>query len=389
MNVTVINEDCLVALRDLPDNSVDSIATDPPYGLSQVNPAKVQDAIVRWATGDREYIPVGRGFMGNSWDAFVPPPAVWDECLRVLKPGGFMAVFAGARTQDLMGMSIRMAGFDIKDGMAWINGQGFPKGLDAEKAVESTLLNGKSNSRTLRKTEQDGDGESYELKGRNNGILGEDRIYDRKRFSSSTEEAAQWSGFKTQIKPAIEPIIVAQKPLDGTVANNLLKWGVGAFNIDACRVGGETRLNSPAGSLENGVNMEGGLAQSGREPAVAVGRYPANVLLDEHAAEAMDEQSGVSVSRANVSSDERKQTMATAAMNPGVGRRDPSNSHNDSGGASRFFPVFRYQAKAPKCERPVIVREDGTKIQHPTVKPLNLMSRSRSVRGVELLSRPQ
>ena len=177
------------------------------------------------------------------------------------------------------------------------------------------------------------------------------------------------------LKPAIEPIILARKPLAGTVAANVLEHGVGGLNIDASRVHAG---DAPEGRARHGggnavsPSMMGPLNPDVR-PESPAGRFPANVLLDEHAAAELDKQSGVSVRRANTSSDGRKQTTATAAMNPGVGRRDPSNSHNDSGGASRFFPVFKYQAKAPKRERPVIVRDDGTKIQHPTVKPLALM----------------
>ena len=120
--VTVHHGDCLQHLRNLPDNSIDSIVTDPPYGLSNTGPGNVADTIVRWAGGERDHVPEGRGFMGRPWDAFVPPPAVWDECLRVLKPGGHMLVFAGSRTQDLMGLSIRLAGFELRDSLAWIYG---------------------------------------------------------------------------------------------------------------------------------------------------------------------------------------------------------------------------------------------------------------------------
>ena len=172
-------------------------------------------------------------------------------------------------------------------------------------------------------------GKDYEVRQGDDGVF------------SLPESLTHIVGVGTQLKPAIEPIILAQKPLDGTVASNVLAHGVGGLNIDACRV-------------------------SSAEPAPA-GRWPANVLLDEHAAAEMDEQSGV--------------------LKSGGGNKGPrssswftSNSPNvddvrnpDSGGASRFFPVFKYQAKAPKKERPVIEREDGSKIQHPTVKPVALM----------------
>jgi site-specific DNA-methyltransferase (adenine-specific) len=119
---TLLRGECLPALRAMPDASVSCVVTDPPYGLSDIKSAEVVQAITAWASGDRERVPDGRGFMGNEWDRFVPPAAVWDECLRVLKPGGYMAVFAGARTADLMGLSIRLAGFEIKPAIYWLYG---------------------------------------------------------------------------------------------------------------------------------------------------------------------------------------------------------------------------------------------------------------------------
>ena len=136
MSARVINADCLTALRDMPDASVDAVVTDPPYGLSNTTPAQVADTITRWVSGDREYLPTGRGFMGHEWDGFVPPVAVWDECLRVLKPGGHLLAFAGSRTHDLMTLGIRLAGFEIRDSVAWLYGSGFPKSLDVSKAMD-------------------------------------------------------------------------------------------------------------------------------------------------------------------------------------------------------------------------------------------------------------
>lgn len=241
-----------------------------------------------------------KGFMGKTWDSFVPPPAVWAECLRVLKPGGHMAVFAGARTQDLMGLSIRLAGFEIRDTLGWVYGSGFPKSQNISLQIEKQA--GKR-GHTAKGFVTAGD-----YGGR--GLVSPDTKVQHSPLTM--DEAKQWDGWGTALKPAIEPIILARKPLDGTVAANVLAHGVGGLNIDASRVG---------------------MSDTDREAAPA-GRFPANVLLDEHAAEEMDEQSV---------------------------------------GASRFFPVFKYQAKAPKKERPVIEREDGTKVQHVTVKPLGLM----------------
>nr|DAP03059.1 MAG TPA: adenine-specific methyltransferase [Caudoviricetes sp.] len=293
-------------------NSIDAIVTDPPYGLSQTRPDKVADTITRWATGERDYTPGGKGFMGKAWDSFVPPPAVWDECMRVLKPGGHLLVFAGTRTQDLMGLSIRLAGFELRDSLTWIYGNGFPKG-------------------------------------------------------------------KSALKPAQEPILLARKPLYGTVAANMSEFGTGALNIDECRVGmsdeDRGRARVPMGEWSSSGTTGATDKRSGQcfEPAPA-GRWPANVLLDPDAAAAMDEQSGVLKSGA-WSGARNNPKFNGATYNGGnqyQGGKERGTT-GDSGGASRFFSVFKYQAKAPKRERPVIEREDGTRVAHPTVKPLALM----------------
>ena len=342
--VTLYHGDCLTELSAIPDNSVDSVVTDPPYGLANTSPEQFQVALAKWVHGERDYIPEGKGFMGKAWDAFVPPPAVWDECLRVLKPGGHMAVFAGARTQDLMGLSIRLAGFEIRDTLGWVYGSGFPKSMDISKSIDKRQ--GKNRNRQL-----------------------------------DTSDAARWSGWGTALKPAIEPIILARKPLDGTVAQNVLEHGVGGLNIDACRVAHDDSvdLNERQRQASDTAGMNG-LGQSGfrsdheQSKYAQGGRFPANVLLDEHAAKEMDRQSGSTPPK-------KARTGRKGGSNPNP--MDWGTAHTDQighwpgdngGGASRFFPVFRYQAKAPKKERPVIEREDGTKIQHPTVKPLALMS---------------
>lgn len=323
-NITIMHGDCLTELATLPDDSVDSIVTDPPYGLANTSPEQFQAALTKWVGGERDYIPEGKGFLGKSWDAFVPPPAVWDECLRVLKPGGHIAVFSGARTQDLMGLSIRLAGFEIRDTLAWIYGSGFPKSMDISKAIDKAV----GAEREVVGTSTGG------IAGGTGEHAGEPGAYGfRKNFNLTTpasDAAKQWDGWGTALKPAIEPIILARKPFKGTVANNVLTHGVGGLNIDACRVGTDdnTQRVSNAGTSGDGLRRGKSYHINGGSSA---GRFPANVLLDEHAAAEMD------------------------------------------GGASRFFPVFKYQAKAPKRERQVIEREDGTKIQHPTVKPLELL----------------
>ena len=445
--MNIIHGDCLEELKKLEDNSVDAVVTDPPYGLSNTKPAQVADVLKAWVTGDTVSVPAKKGgFMGKDWDSFVPPPAVWEECMRVLKPGGHMAVFAGARTQDLMGLSIRLAGFEIRDTLGWVYGSGMPKSLDVSKAIDKARredtepvkavaaalraaldASGKTRKeidahfgtanvsqywfsphrnsqvppvdkwpwlRDFLGIDSSLDAEVWRLNGRKGtpgeawakrevvgvkkaGIatpgdrdrytVGGSRAVEVNITAPATSEAQRWDGWGTALKPAIEPIILARKPLDGTVANNVLAHGVGGLNIDACRVGTDDDLqkkypNGPGGNTFGGGRMA---ITEWNQPA---GRFPANVLLDEHAAKEMDEQSG------NVKGAvSNGRTGASNGYGGGYGGQRQEAGYADSGGASRFFPVFKYQAKAPKKERPVIEREDGTKIQHPTVKPLTLL----------------
>jgi len=129
----VILGDCLDVLRELPDNSIDSVVTDPPYGLSKE--PDIEEVLTKWMAGE-DYTHRGGGFMGKTWDSFVPGPSIWREVYRVLKPGGHALVFAGTRTQDLMTVSLRLAGFEIRDVIAWLYFSGFPKSLDVGKAFD-------------------------------------------------------------------------------------------------------------------------------------------------------------------------------------------------------------------------------------------------------------
>ena len=346
-SVDVRHGDCLAVLRDLPDNSVDSVVTDPPYGLSNTKPSQVADVLAAWVTGDTEAVPSARGgFMGKDWDSFVPPPAVWAECARVLKPGGHMVVFAGARTQDLMGLSIRLAGFEIREGMGWIFGSGFPKSHDIGKAIDKAAgvrpPHGKRFSVAAGQDER----------GADDGHKGNP---DTRPLV--TDAAKQWDGWGTALKPAIEPIILARKPLVGTVAQNVLEHGVGGLNIDACRVGMsdtdrevvDSRSGAAADYDGEGWGKRGNYPEGRKFKSAPAGRFPANVLLDEHAAKEMDRQSGVGVSR-------KGKPRRSKSPGEGYGMTHTGAEYNDQGGASRFFPVFKYQAKAPKKERPVIER---------------------------------
>lgn len=304
---TVMSGSCLDRLGEIPDSSIEAIVTDPPYGLSNTDPEHIAEALARWGAGERDFIPDGRGFMGKAWDAFVPPPAVWDECLRVLKPGGHLLAFAGSRTFDLMTLSVRLAGFEIRDSIAWLYGSGFPKSHNIEKATRDKT----------------------------------------------------WSGWGTALKPAFEPVVVARKPLIGTVAANVLTYGTGGLNIDGSRIGSETvTINT----FDNGAKPFGDAVGEPFTSRQSTGRWPANVILDEYTAELLDEQSGERVSGGGA-----KGVMGGMFGN---GNENPNRANSlyfDNGGASRFF----YVAKASKRDRNEGLDERAN--FHPTVKPTDLM----------------
>lgn len=360
--VTLYHGSCLDILRELPDASVDAVVTDPPYGLANTSPAQVTQALTEWVTGDREFLPGGAGFMGKAWDAFVPPVAVWDECYRVLKPGGHVLAFAGARTGDLMGLALRLAGFEIRDSIAWLYGSGFPKSLDVSKAIDKAAG-----------AERETVGRAVGAGSYSTSSLGPFAPeYDA--TIPATPAAEKWQGWGTALKPAFEPIVVGRKPLAGTVAATVLAHGTGALNIDACRVGDEV-ITAHGG----GVNQSGRIYGVGQGiPALVAGsnphtgRWPTNVVLDGTQAAELDKQSGVLTSGKMLAGTQRapRDGVVYGRLEGDESRRD---TPGDSGGASRFFPTFRYEAKAPTHERPRVQRADGTWEAHSTVKPLDLM----------------
>jgi hypothetical protein len=243
MQTKLIHSDCLEALKNLPDNSVDSVVTDPPYGLS---------------------------FMGKKWDYDVPSEEIWAECLRVLKPGGHLLAFAGTRTQHRMAVRIEDAGFEIRDMIAWVYGSGFPKSLDVSKAIDKAAGHWR--------------GKAGEVVSDNGAMSGGN--YERTpKGDPVTAAAAAWQGWGTALKPALEPITVARKPLVGTVAENVLAHGTGAINVDGCRVGDtvETwpKSRSYGGGTEYALtHTSGGVINSRPTGAAPAGRWPANLIHD-------------------------------------------------------------------------------------------------------------
>lgn len=325
--------------------SFDSIVTDPPYEL---------------------------GFMGKGWDSsgIAYDVELWRECWRVLKPGGYLLAFGGTRTWHRIAVAIEDAGFEIRDSLAWLHSQGFPKSLNVAKAIAS----GTGRPEDIRRMAM---GDDYEPSGRG-------RVnYDHGAASamngatadvSLPPEAQAWEGWGTALKPAFEPVIIARKPLRGTVAANVLAHGTGALNIDACRVAGavdEMRGRSGTASVPGGKtssyrahNPVGGIW----EP-IASGRFPSNVLLDQSQAAELDKQAPDTGGSGKASGPSlREPTEAGVAFGARRGLVGEPAFYGDRGGASRFFPTFRYEAKAPSSERPEV---DG--MIHATVKPLDLI----------------
>ncbi len=339
----IFHGNCLSHMLFMDDNSVDAIVTDPPYGLS---------------------------FMGKKWDYDVPSVEIWAECLRVLKPGGHLLAFAGTRTQHRMAVRIEDAGFEIRDMIAWVYGSGFPKSLDVSKALDTAAG---AEREVLGTVDPRGAFDGCERKSAAintnwRGAEGRDDVRDLSKkdvTAPATEAARQWQGWGTALKPAMEPITIARKPLIGTVAANVLAHGTGGLNIDGCRVPIDENLNGGAYATERQESASEWAASgslhktTGLEFVQPAGRWPANLIHD--------------------GSDEvRAGFPVTGAAKSGV--RDPNGSmgyhggasglpgvvsgYDDNGGsASRFF----YCAKASKKDR-----GDGN--GHPTVKPTDLMA---------------
>ena len=223
---------CLQKMKTLPSNSVDSVVTDPPYGLA---------------------------FMGKKWDYDVPSVEVWQECLRVLKPGGHLLAFAGTRTQHRMAVRIEDAGFEIRDMIAWVYGSGFPKSLDVSKAIDKAAG---AEREVVGYSAGFGKGSTFSSEYQT--AQGYRPAYTEKAgqpapiTAPATEAAKQWQGWGTALKPALEPITVARKPLTGTVAANVLEHGTGALNVDGCRVGDEAG-RFPANMIHDGSDEVVGL----------------------------------------------------------------------------------------------------------------------------------
>ena len=323
-------------LKTFPDNSIDSIVTDPPYGLGKEPNAT--EVLQSWITTGYHEVS-GKGFMGKEWDAFVPQPIFWKECIRVLKPGGYLLSFAGTRTYDWIVMGLRLSGFEIRDMIAWLYGSGFPKSHDVSKAIDKSMGAKREVVGSYKGVTQN----KESVGGGFNASKGADE-HGRKTVkitTPSTEEAKQWQGWGTALKPALEPIVMARKPLEDTVARNVLKYGTGAINIDGCRVGDE-HFKIEDGEYDNGNNVAFGNVE--RTPKEYNGRFPANVIHDG-SDEVVELFPNTTSTQRNPSNN--KPTEYTNTYTPKEAQYSELNTYADSGSASRFF----YTAKASQFER--------------------------------------
>jgi len=296
----LLHGDCLEKLKEAPDNYVSSVVTDPPYGLS---------------------------FMGKDWDHGIPGKHFWEEILRVSKPGAHLLAFGGTRTFHRLMVAIEDAGWEIRDTIMWVYGSGFPKSHDVSKAIDKAA----GAERDVVGVRTDGN------KGGGAKTYDDDSYVWDKPFSitaPATPAAAQWQGWGTALKPAWEPVIVARKPLEGTVAENVQRYGTGAINIDECRVSyNEEKPN--LGGEGYGFRIEGRPEEPNNK-----GRWPANVIHDgsEEVLELFP----------NTKSGKMKQHIEGGQYNV-YGKMYPRDVETigDTGSAARFF----YCAKASRKER--------------------------------------
>ena len=338
----IYHGDNIQVLMTLPDNSVDSVVTDPPYGLK---------------------------FMGKQWDYDVPSVELWKECYRVLKPGGYLLSFGSSRTYHRMAVKVEDAGFEIRDQIMWVYGSGFPKSHNVGLSIDKLLGHPNRGHRiaTASRTHPDGTLEPN----------GEKLL----PYETKSEDAKPFKGFGTALKPAHEPIVLARKPFKGSVAKNVLKWNTGGINVDDCRIS-YINDNDRSGWYKSGSKGSEGFmgeknfairAHSDEEiqERCGKGRFPANIIFDEEAGMILDEQSGIT------SQGHWSKTKTTGfgkfgngkTIYSGIGEKD-----NIKGGASRFF----YCPKPSKKERnegmPIAIgefsqrprRDDGTVIYKET-----------------------
>lgn len=362
----VIEGDSIEVLRGTPDNTYTAVVTDPPYGLSK--PPPVLDVLKQWIEVG-EYIrktksgKSGSGFLGHTWDDFVPGPALWREVFRTCKPGAIALVFASTRTYHWMVLGMLLAGFECLDTIGWVQAESMPHAGTVDTRIDAqTGL----------------------------GLLTKNGQRDM-REGPSTEEATAWEGWSTELCGAIEPIAVMRRPCEGTATSNVLTHGCGAMNVGACTSAidpndammAATWTSRPSSIRAGTAGMITTNFDGAQKPAAASsleGRWPKNIMLDKVVADLLDQQVG-----------ERKSGSRRAGVRSGMGYHGADGDggpaiEGSRGGPSRYFWVgpqateddvllpIHYFPKVRFSEREVGLPV-GLVSRHPTVKPQALMQR--------------
>ena len=291
-NCTVITADSMALVKSMADNCIDSVVSDIPYGLGAEPDAAA--VLADWVSNGYHELKSGAGgFMGKEWDAFVPQPAFWKEVYRVLKPGGHMCIFAGTRTLDWVGMSLRLAGFEIRDSIDWIYGSGFPKSMNigksidkkfgAEREVVGVNLASIAKSKAATERGESSMGASYQRNGKTDKQAGYQNPQEIGKITApATDEAKKYEGWQTALKPAHEPILLVRKPIsEKSITANVLKWGTGGIYIDGNRVALPEGDSYVINTFDEGAKPWGDAVGANYTSRTDTeGRYPANIIID-------------------------------------------------------------------------------------------------------------
>lgn len=353
MPVKLFQGNCLDILPTLPENSVDSIVTDPPYGLN---------------------------FMGKTWDYDVPSVAIWEAVLRVLKPGGHMLAFSGSRTYHRMVVGIEDAGFEVRDQLVWLNSQGMPHGMDISKAIDKAagvdrkIIGTKVN--TYDGSVRDPSKHGNPADQSNIGKWGLTKTpHGMPETEPATIAAKQWDGWNTTLKPCMEPIVMCRKPLDGTIVENILKHGVGGINIDECRISIDLEVDDPrlGGNGTWGTEKAAKTVYGERVGSSPLGRFPTNVIHDNSAE--VNEVFNSFGEKASGVPGKRRKEHETHSMAGTLDMLDRDEvGYADKGSVARFFKSCEFTEEERRvfyCGK-VKPKERGSS-KHPTIKPVALI----------------
>jgi len=349
----VVHGDCFDVLPTLPENSIPACVTDAPYSLGA--PPDPEKLLRAWLNG--EDYSTGRGFMSAKWDQ-LPGPRIWKAVFRVLRPGAHCLVFAGTRTVGLMDMALRLAGFEIRDQLAWIQAQGMPKSVNLARVLDEAA--GAKPKVIGPKVYADGTpghwsaSDKYAQDAHTKGLDGAVKL----ATVPTTDLAKRWDGWGTGLRPSIEPVILCRKPLDGTLVENVTAHGTGGIHVDACRIATDWS-DRPDSWKRSGHSAKPEADKIAAPPGIGIncheaGRWPPNVLFSHSECTAGQCAEDCPVAELDRQSGESWSLGGHTIRKPGaitMNGENPMGMYGDLETASRFFPCFRYEAKAARQDR--------------------------------------